>query len=875
MPSDNFFLKQRIQANSRKASATNMSPFSGRSQAERDRKPLSAEEITVMFEGAPYFNVDRRKNGYRPQVIFRGDDIEASKAYGTDYVEMQDASFAAATLGSHRAKQLHDGPPSRNHDVRSQLIVTSDSFLEVPSMLSANGSDVGTVGFEHFLQLSISDNLVFPEEPGKLKNRELLLSAPEEIGLREFDLEQIIGRLNDLSDLYQTLGSEATPAGPLNEAKASEMGEELFGKVLSEELGTTTAGTGSVSMRTQVEALQSVLNANDLWHDFSLVEWRIRVGQLLWQVEDAGVDGSVPSERDILLLQIALAAELFVRLKFVKALPASGSTFPPVVSETDREAIEGGQTKKVDYDLLLAERFLENLTISAKLPEGGKGNRSSFFSAISFVTAREDTTDDMVKPLMYPKHQDEQVSALLSFARILQWPHVEDVKAQLEPKPAPTGTDRPLSSISIYATPMGSPRSFGEPGSRTSYFGGLWKQQQQQQQQPSRPGFSRATTAQSMQLLPAASARNTTDGFDVGGWLSRSWLGGLVMPGEPASHFLISTLLENSLPAIDTLGDSANLYGGFVYKGRSFWSKSCVVGRVLAATEGAAECMGWISVPGGANDQEDGWINANVKDFPYAPAEPRIKDSETVAKDSDPLHGTLSAEVQAGDFTTPTDGPPVMGNEVRSHGLSFMSSGSTFELTESAEGLSAMSTSTAQLTFSSPINNKLSQLHVPLTYDIHFISSYPCHPSPASGRKASRPATSANPTSPTDTMADSARPSESTLSFDKELPAAPAHPLHMDYKYTVVPVATLLSAAPAESRSRALSSPGHRPKLQAMDEDEVVILDCRGTADLELLARAWCAKVGENAIVAKSGRTCLACSVREARALGASVIIRI
>lgn len=97
----------------------------------------------------------------------------------------------------------------------------------------------------------------------------------------------------------------------------------------------------------------------------------------------------------------------------------------------------------------------------------------------------------------------------------------------------------------------------------------------------------------------------------------------------------------------------------------------------------------------------------------------------------------------------------------------------------------------------------------------------------------------------------------------------------MDYKYTVVPVATLLSDAPAESRSRALSSPGHRPKLQAMDEDEVVILDCRGTADLELLARAWCAKVGENAIVAKSGRTCLACSVREARALGASVIIRI
>lgn len=826
-----------------------------------------------MFEGAPYFNVDRRKNSYRPQVIFRGGDVEAAKAYGTDYQEPDSDAFTANTLGSHRAKQLHDRPPANRHEVLSQLIVTSDSFLEVPNMLSANGSDVGTVGFEHFLQLAIADSLIYPEEPGDLVKRELLLSAPEELGVREFDLEQIIGRLNELNDLYRTLGSDVAPAGPLNEAKASELGEELFGKVLSAELGTTSAGTGSVSLRTQVEALHQVLNAKDLWHDFSLVEWRIRVGQLLWQVEEAQPETSIPSERDVLLLQITLAAELLVRLKLIKAIPKSGSSFPPVISESDREAIEGARTNKVDWDLLLAERFLDNLTISAKLPESGKANRSSFFSAISFVTAREETDDDTVKPLLYPKHQDQQVSALLAFAEALHWPHTADVKAQLEPKPAPVGTDRPLSTISIYATPLGSPRSFGDPGNRTSYFGGLWKQQQQQQ---SRPGFSRATTAQSMQLLPTATATNKTDGFDVGGWLSRSWLAGLVLPGEPASHFLISTLLENSLPAIDVLGDSANLYGGFVYKGRTYWSKSCVVGRVLAATEGATECMGWISIPGSAMDEEDGWVNANVKDFPYAPAQPRIRDSESVARDSDPLHGTLSAEVQAGDFTTPIDGPPVMGNEVRSHGLSFISSESTFELTESAEGLGATSTATAHLTFSSPINSKLAKLHVPLTYDIHFISSYPCHPTPASAGKTPRPSTATNPVSPTDTTAaDSARPSDSTLSFDKELPPAPAHPLHMDYHHAIVPVATLLSAAPAESRARALSSPGHRPKVQAMDDEEVVILDCRGSADLELLARAWCAKVGENAIVGKTGRTCLSCCVREARGLGVSVVIRV
>jgi hypothetical protein len=52
------------------------------------------------------------------------------------------------------------------------------------------------------------------------------------------------------------------------------------------------------------------------------------------------------------------------------------------------------------------------------------------------------------------------------------------------------------------------------------------------------------------------------------------------------------------------------------------------------------------------------------------------------------------------------------------------------------------------------------------------------------------------------------------------------------------------------------------------------VLDCRGKADLELLARAWCAKVGENAVVGRVGRTCLACCVREARGLGVRVVIR-
>ena len=258
----------------------------------------------------------------------------------------------------------------------------------------------------------------------------------------------------------------------------------------------------------------------------------------------------------------------------------------------------------------------------------------------------------------------------------------------------------------------------------------------------------------------------------------------------------------------------------------------------------------------------------------------RIKREGVVAQDSDPLHGSSIATVQAGDFTRPVDGPPVMGNEVKCYGLA---------LTQS------IGTWSSHLTFSSPFNSKLATLDVPLTYDVHFIASYPCHPS-LPLRFPLPPSSTASPvqgesldskdkstTEPTDSA--HASPTHSGLIFSKihigkSLPPSPAHPLHIDYHYDTVPVATLLNMPPETGRARALSLPADRVKTLAADtpaglDDEVVVLDCRGTPDLELLARAWCAKVGENAMIGKSGRTCLACCVREARALGVSVVIRI
>lgn len=198
-----------------------------------------------------------------------------------------------------------------------------------------------------------------------------------------------------------------------------------------------------------------------------------------------------------------------------------------------------------------------------------------------------------------------------------------------------------------------------------------------------------------------------------------------------------------------------------------------------------------------------------------------------------------------------------MGNEVMSHGLSFSTPDTASDASDSR--------TTAHLTFSSPINPKLPHISVPLTYDVHFISSFPCYPVPTS-------------TSNEHTLSSSPETNALALhtTYTLDTPPPPAHPLHTSYRFMTLPVATLLSAGAEEARSRALSLPDQHAEDANGDEDEeVAVLDCRGKADLELLARAWCAKVGENAVVGRVGRTCLACCIREARGLGVRVVIRV
>lgn len=780
-----------------------------------ESKPLTNDDVLRLFSGAPEFHVAGSQHCPRPRVAFRG-EITGGPENARDYLDFEHSTFTVMSLSSHRVTET--STTVLTQDGESPLADSHDDLLEIPGMASLAGRDPGTVGLEYFLQMPVSDSKLTEAETDTPSNRAMLLLEPETLGLRQFNMEIMIDRLSEISDTRQSNSAMQQASSPSNEQKAAEMYADLFSKLLATPKFAPSSEEDPTGFDVQITTLANILNTPGLWYDFSYVEWRIRLGQLLWSVDDNQPSPKEElralSERDVVLLQITLASELLIRLEL-----SSGAR------------VAAAQSRKVQWDLVLARQFLDNVRVTAKAPNGEeKQNRSSVFSMMSFYSAKESFEISQIEPILYPRHELRQLEGLLKFAETLQWPHVEEVEMHMKDRHQSTRTQ---ADYSAYATPIATPSLLSN--SQGGYFGS-----------EKRPQVARAATAQSVQLLPASAYGS--DFFDAGGWLSRSWLTGLVLPGEVASHFLISTLLENSPKAIEALGDSANLYGGFLYQSRSFWSKSCVVGRVLAAAEEARDCMGWISGPGTPSKQTDGWVNIEVKDLPTTI--PRITADDALAHNSSFLKGKEPFTLTEADFEWPTDSPPVMGNEVIYHGLTLESINTSSEASHSSSSTSedlqnnnsSLAPSTACLTFGSKATSNPIKTTIPLLHDITFISSYPCFPDPRSPRPSPPP----SPFSDDD--------------GDKQLPDPPCHPLHTGYGVEIIPAASLL----ADSSS----------KLEQSGGCETLVLDCRGSNELDLLARAWCAKVGENAVVGRAGRTCLACCVREASGLGVKVVIR-
>lgn len=561
---------------------------------QRIISPLALPELQKLFSGAPQFFA--RSEGHHtgaphPFVAFPW-DLEVEIRDLCDHIKIQNEAWSSITALPHITRDIQSNSTAVTEHHEKQKAHYLPSCRERPNMLSMQGMERGTLGFTAALELGVADALQEPEPlpdgyPESLsERREIFLNGKD--GVRPLAESILLERLASASVAYHDDDYLK------RQRPTVDLYTELFTQVLFPP-SRVTDSHDPYSLQVQIEALVQALAA-PVWVDFSLPEWRIRLGQILWGSpvendtdDDIMVNKEIAHEAGIerywLLLQILLSCELLLRLDAISINIDRGleDAQPSDIKRFNKKA-----TMSVRWSLILARCWLENIQIEIRsaVTESAKKAPAGWLATLTGTADLSyEADDDIIHDIQFQgRHQRRQLSGLLHFARKLSWPNAEALAAKI--------TD---NSIAI-SEGLQSNLAAGTPLSALA-----------------RRSDSYFPTPRPDMRTELPKSQNISAVFHPSGWLSNSYISGLILPGEGLSHFMISTLLENDDAAVSTLGQEANFYGGFSYGGRSFWSTACIVGRVLAAGKGASECVGWISsdiVPEGAGE---GWLDISVE----------------------------------------------------------------------------------------------------------------------------------------------------------------------------------------------------------------------------------------------------------------------
>ena len=860
------------------ASSSHAKPQTGpehrRKSNRNNTTQLSREDIHALFVGAPYFLLDEGSFGlWQPQAIFPWCDHDLLIQNFWDRRPLLHSSFSLSTLHAHlpvpdgyvvkgdtpaplQGLQHTGGPRRPTFDI---------SVYEVPNMLCSTAKEPGSFGFRHFLELPVADQVRYtgPEIPrprpglrrlsmttstieafdsmghhsndpyaqcldGTVHDRKAMLldgpSAWKRIGVRDPSMEKLIERLETLREIRHDMLHAEVDKTILDMETLEVLHRDLYSTFLLPPRRSMVEEDDPHSLKSQIRMLTTALAAPGAWINFSLEEWRLHAGQILWEMpphregdcldpeecEDAQKRPWVNPglERKWLLIQMLLASELLLRLD---AVSRAGTLRDPDenITAIDIHEFDKLRDGKVNWDLIVVRRFLDSLGISrcdsqtsTHSEEGLHGRRRSLRDAFtihrrsSVKSASE--AESAWECKLTPFHIEQQLHGLFVFAENIGWPRLDALK-QLPSKINEDVYNRPVCSAAT--STLGKDEMYSRNPSRRQI------------------------------LLHNIDSQDTNDPKDNIGWITRSWLSGFVPPGESISHLLLATVLENDPEALSTLGPVANLYGGFSYHGRSWWSKQCVVGRVLASLPETKECMGWIRSDVLPVDRstsqplDGGWFEARIKELPPTNKKPRIQQGNKISHFSTPLgDGDVSREA----FSLPVDRPR---EELVSFDLDMLSF-----VSESESGPNDAGVGTPTISFNVQSNSpdcQSTKESVSLTNNVHFITSYNCRP------PAGKASNSDN---------------------DHEPSHLPGHPLHASFEYVLVPASALIGATSLH---------------KVVPGGEILVIDARGSATQETFARAWCALTGSNAVIGRVGRTCLACCIRETRAVDVSVVIRV
>ncbi|KAG6200359.1 hypothetical protein E4U10_002675 [Claviceps purpurea] len=877
---------------------------------------LTDEDIEKLFSGAPQFFARQETHFHgapHPSVAFVFDE-ELEIRDLTDHVPIQDKAWGAITAWPHLTRDTeHDAAAKRQeHDkLKAHFHV---KCRERPNMMSMSGLEKGTMGYQAALELPTGDSLEeeqFGFESLGTKARVIVDARTHMMShngmLHRIAEPELLERLQQNSEIYRN--------NDLKTRTSTDSYKDLFHNFMR----PTSAVTDQADhhgLHNQIRALLKCLGVANVWIDFSRVEWRIRLGQVLWGENDGDEldDGTAIHDTDDsrerseekywLLMQILLATELLIRLDAVtEGIEVGVSGIRPI----DVVHFERAASQTVKWSLLLARSWLDNVEIvkeedvPLQRPTQPRRGSSWLATLASKVTNRYHKRSP-VPPYHFTikgRHGQRQVDGLTHFAKRLMWPGIDRYEsrisenAQLAAEEAP---GRRTSSLSIK--------------SLQSYNYGAWDI-------TCNHGKHKGRAHAQRRRLAAA--------LHESGWLTKSYVFGLVLPGDSLYHYLMATLLENDTEAMAKLGPFANLSGGFVYSGKSFWSSNCVVGRVLAAGKGAADCMGWISTDVLPDGIEDGWLTIEAEDVADDMAQlgkkARLWGKKKVERESSILGNSKEGSVQAGDFIIPHENqydtpPPKVYAELLSLDLNSppepvtatpLSEMVPTPTVEHCTKCPELKSYPARLKFFVSVGEgKEEEYQVALTYDVNFVTAHPCAPS-------QRVKVVKSPTSPTLAFQRADCPADASSNGSKS-GFRTGHPLHNFYEFTVLHISELIQKPDTPlSEFLAVSSFGksgsnrvlvidcitgfaEQPQVPAferiMTPSSSPISDRKGSfsaaarmhlesqkmqfgSDMEIMVRAVCAQRGWNAIISRRKRSCLACAIREAGALAWKVVIRV
>ncbi|KAI1259860.1 hypothetical protein F5Y18DRAFT_420476 [Xylariaceae sp. FL1019] len=763
---------------------------------------LTDVEIEKLFSGAPQFFARSLGHGTgapNPLVAFPFNE-ELTIRDLTDHAAIEDDAWGCVTAIPRLIQRDPLSAVSPTSKTRPHF---NSRCRERPGMVSMQGLEKGTLGYQAALELSVADALQeeqygFDSIGSKanviVEQRQRLITSGD--GLRHLDDANIMEQLIKIQDRYVS--------GQFSwRSKSQELYQDLFNKVLYPPTRVIDS-KNPYSLSVQIHALVKVLAASNAWIDFSRVEWRIRLGQILlgFPLDDEIFDGSSikdgsdaqdrSEERYWLLIQILLACELLTRLD---AITKGDDLTSDKLKSSDVHRFEKEANTSVRWSLILARSWLENITVTktSNMASEPSSPVSWLTNLTNKVTLKHEHmhgshhTDhtqhrhNANAEYLYSirgKYAERQVAGLMHFARKLRWPGLE-LRA-----PKILADAMTLDA----ATPINTAVPTAE-ASRSSYFDG-------------------DRTSDEMKRQPVR-RRKIEAALHPSGWLSKSYVSGLILPGETLSHFLMSALVENDETAFARLGPLTSLCGGFIYNNKSFWSSACVVGRVLAAGRGSAECMGWISTDVAPYRLNEGWVNIKVEDIrddvTKIGKKARLWGKTSVERESKVLGDSDIADVLPADFIIPHEATytkrPPSNVRIEMRSLNFntpLNKPPTSPTLQSRfSPLSPSKTKTkeiesyqASLSFSmshdGSNNDKIFDFS--LSNDVYFVTAHPCVASSYVKYLKS-------PTSPTIQQID-----VGGHDFDGKPSSAAhitGHPLHRFYSYTAIHLAHLLSRSPS------------------------------------------------------------------------------